>query len=66
MTHIHTHLYILLSHQAFCNYWVHNGFVNIDNEKMSKSLKNFKVSIGYIFVIKESPPLGGWDMLRHY
>ena len=21
---------------------VHNGFVNIDNEKMSKSLKNFK------------------------
>ena len=23
-------------------YWVHNGFVNINNEKMSKSLKNFK------------------------
>ncbi|MCP4760159.1 MAG: cysteine--tRNA ligase [archaeon] len=22
-------------------YWVHNGFVNINNEKMSKSLKNF-------------------------
>jgi len=23
------------------NYWMHNGFVNIDNEKMSKSLNNF-------------------------
>lgn len=27
---------------TFCNYWIHNGFVNINNEKMSKSLKNFK------------------------
>ena len=25
----------------FCNCWFHNGFVNIDNEKMSKSLGNF-------------------------
>ena len=25
----------------FVNYWLHNGFVNIDNEKMSKSLNNF-------------------------
>ncbi len=24
----------------FVNYWIHNGFVNINNEKMSKSLKN--------------------------
>ncbi|TFW23136.1 cysteine--tRNA ligase [Massilia arenosa] len=23
------------------NYWVHNGFLNVDNEKMSKSLGNF-------------------------
>ncbi len=23
------------------NYWIHNGFVNIENEKMSKSLNNF-------------------------
>jgi cysteinyl-tRNA synthetase len=30
------------SGQKFCNYWIHNGFVNINNEKMSKSLKNFK------------------------
>ena len=25
----------------FCNYWVHNAFVNVDGEKMSKSLGNF-------------------------
>src|SRR5699024_9155021 len=23
------------------NYWMHNGYINIDNEKMSKSLDNF-------------------------
>ncbi|MGV3741231.1 MAG: cysteine--tRNA ligase [Burkholderiaceae bacterium] len=25
----------------FVNYWMHNGFVRVDNEKMSKSLGNF-------------------------
>ena len=25
----------------FVNYWIHNGFVRLDNEKMSKSLGNF-------------------------
>ena len=25
----------------FVNYWIHNGFVRMDNEKMSKSLGNF-------------------------
>ena len=29
------------THGKFVNYWMHNGFVNIDNEKMSKSLGNF-------------------------
>ncbi|HEX6003014.1 MAG TPA: cysteine--tRNA ligase [Burkholderiales bacterium] len=30
------------AHQkAFVNYWMHNGFVRVDNEKMSKSLGNF-------------------------
>ena len=28
--------------KPFARYWMHNGFVNIDKEKMSKSLKNFK------------------------
>jgi cysteinyl-tRNA synthetase len=32
--------------QPFANYWVHNGFVRINQEKMSKSLGNF-------FTIKE-------------
>ncbi len=27
--------------KTFVKYWVHNGFVNIDQEKMSKSLGNF-------------------------
>lgn len=27
--------------KPFAKYWVHNGFVNIDKEKMSKSLGNF-------------------------
>ena len=35
----------------FANVWVHNGFLNVDNEKMSKSLGNF-------FTIR--------DVLKHY
>ncbi|HEX7029200.1 MAG TPA: cysteine--tRNA ligase [Gammaproteobacteria bacterium] len=35
----------------FVKYWMHNGFVNIDEEKMSKSLGNF-------FTIR--------DVLKHY
>ncbi|KAA1039408.1 cysteine--tRNA ligase [Macrococcus equipercicus] len=27
--------------KSFAHYWLHNGFINIDNEKMSKSLGNF-------------------------
>ncbi|MEN1968913.1 cysteine--tRNA ligase [Lentibacillus sp. N15] len=27
--------------EPFANYWMHNGYINIDNEKMSKSLGNF-------------------------
>lgn len=26
---------------TFANYWLHNGYINIDNRKMSKSLGNF-------------------------
>ena len=39
------------SGKRFVNYWMHNGFVNVDNEKMSKSLGNF-------FTIR--------DVLQHY
>ncbi|MBQ9211985.1 MAG: cysteine--tRNA ligase [Clostridia bacterium] len=27
--------------KPFVNYWMHNGFINVDNQKMSKSLNNF-------------------------
>ncbi len=27
--------------KPFANYWMHNGFINVDNQKMSKSLGNF-------------------------
>lgn len=30
-----------LNDKPFANYWMHNGYMNIDNEKMSKSLGNF-------------------------
>lgn len=29
------------SHRHFVNYWLHNGFVRVDDAKMSKSLGNF-------------------------
>ncbi len=30
------------AHKQFANYWVHNGFLMVGGEKMSKSLGNFK------------------------
>lgn len=30
-----------VTHTPLANYWMHNGFVNIEGEKMSKSLGNF-------------------------
>ncbi|WP_043931599.1 cysteine--tRNA ligase [Bacillus sp. EB01] len=30
-----------LNAKTFARYWMHNGYINIDNEKMSKSLGNF-------------------------
>jgi cysteinyl-tRNA synthetase len=39
------------SGHTFVNYWLHNGFLQVDNEKMSKSLGNF-------FTIR--------DVLKHY
>ena len=29
------------SGKPFSNYWMHNGYINVDNQKMSKSLNNF-------------------------
>ncbi|MBI5975624.1 cysteine--tRNA ligase [Staphylococcus canis] len=47
------------NHATFANYWMHNGFINIDNEKMSKSLGNF---ILVHDIIKEIDP----DVLRFF
>jgi len=41
--------------RPFARYWLHNGFVNINREKMSKSLGNF-FTIQEIF--EKSPPYG--------
>lgn len=31
----------LFGDDSFAKYWLHNGFINVDQEKMSKSLNNF-------------------------
>ena len=36
---------VALNHHKIANYWVHNGFINIDNVKMSKSLGNVKRAV---------------------
>ncbi len=42
-----------LSGKTFAKYWMHNGYINIDNEKMSKSLGNFVLVHD---IIKEQDP----------
>ena len=46
--------------QRFAEIWMHNGFVNVDNEKMSKSLGNF-------FTVREVlPTLRHPEVLRYF
>ncbi len=45
--------------RPFVNYWLHNGFVNINSEKMSKSLGNF-------FTIKEVLERYDAEVLRFF
>jgi cysteinyl-tRNA synthetase len=48
------------SGDRFVNVWVHNGFVNVDEEKMSKSLGNF-------FTLREVlPRLRHAEVLRYF
>ncbi len=44
---------------SLANYWVHNGFVNIDGEKMSKSLGNS-------FFLKDALKVYDGEVLRFY
>lgn len=48
-----------LTGKPFANYWMHNGFVNIDNEKMSKSLGNF-------ILVREATNAFGGQVLRFF
>ena len=41
----------------FVPYWMHNGFLNIDNRKMSKSLGNF-------FTVREAAEAYGYETIR--
>lgn len=34
--------YIVFIDKSYSKHWIHNGFVTIENTKMSKSLSNFK------------------------
>jgi len=47
------------TNHEIANYWVHNGFVNIDGEKMSKSLGNS-------FFIKDALKNYSGEVLRYY
>lgn len=43
----------------FANYWMHNGFLSIDNRKMSKSLGNF-------FTVRDAAAAYGYDTIRMF
>jgi cysteinyl-tRNA synthetase len=51
--------------KEFARYWVHNGFVQINQEKMSKSLGNF-FTIREIFEKSEWPEAETGEMLRYF
>lgn len=49
----------------FVNYWLHNGFVTINKEKMSKSLKNF-VTIDDMLANYDSNTIRLFILTNHY
>lgn len=42
---------------TFANFWMHNGYINVDNKKMSKSLNNF-------FTTREIAQKYGYEPIR--
>ncbi len=54
-----------VGHGNFANCWVHNGFVNIDKEKMSKSLGNF-VTVRDVLQRNDPEALRLFLLLHHY
>ncbi|MBE7033231.1 MAG: cysteine--tRNA ligase [Ruminococcaceae bacterium] len=43
----------------FANYWLHNGFINVNNEKMSKSLGNF-------FTVRDIAEKYDYEVIRFF
>ena len=43
----------------FSHYWMHNGFINVDNHKMSKSLNNF-------FTVRDVADKFGYEPIRYF
>ncbi|WP_438348950.1 cysteine--tRNA ligase [Paenibacillus sp. FA6] len=48
-----------LTGKTFANYWMHNGYINIDNEKMSKSLGNG-------ILVKDLRKQYKWESIRYF
>ncbi len=44
---------------TFARYWMHNGFLNVDNHKMSKSLNNF-------FTVRDVAQQVGYEPIRFF
>ncbi|MDE7036210.1 MAG: cysteine--tRNA ligase, partial [Eubacteriales bacterium] len=44
---------------TFANYWLHNGFLTIDNQKMSKSAGNF-------FMVRDAAQAFGYETIRMF
>lgn len=44
---------------TFAKYWMHNGYINVDNVKMSKSLGNFKT-------VREIANVYGYEVIRYF
>lgn len=43
----------------FARYWMHNGYINVDNKKMSKSLNNF-------FTVRDVAKVYGYEPIRFF
>ncbi|MFR1801433.1 MAG: cysteine--tRNA ligase [Faecalispora jeddahensis] len=43
----------------FAHYWMHNGYINVDNHKMSKSANNF-------FTVRELSEVYGYEPIRYF
>ncbi|HPE95780.1 MAG TPA: cysteine--tRNA ligase, partial [Bacillota bacterium] len=45
--------------KALARFWVHNGYINVDNKKMSKSLNNF-------FLVRDVAKVYGYQTIRYF